>query len=147
VTKLALHQTSRVEQRSSYTSPNKAAAPDVAAAKPSQSYTRSRAAHAWYSSPDTYFSLRHWDPRKAAGNLRKHDVSFEEAVTVFADPLARVFDDPDRSESERREIIIGHSSDRRLLLVCFTERDNLIRLLSAREATPTERQDYEEATR
>ncbi len=58
-----------------------------------------------------------WNPRKAASNRAKHGVSFEEALTVFADALARIFDDEDHSSTERREIIIGHSSTQRLLVV------------------------------
>ena len=91
-------------------------------------------------------SLRfEWDPEKAAANLTKHDVSFEEALTVFSDPLARIFDDEDHSSEEEREIIIGHSTKQRLLLVCFTARDTAVRLFSARRATKKERQDYEES--
>lgn len=85
-----------------------------------------------------------WDQAKAEANLAKHDVSFEEALTVFADPLARVFDDPDHSLDERREIIVGHSARQSLLLVCCVERQGAVRLLSARRATRLERQDYEE---
>ena len=58
-----------------------------------------------------------WDPAKAAENLKDHGVSFEEAVAAFADPLAKIVDDPDHSIDERREIIIGHSEKQRLLLV------------------------------
>lgn len=91
-------------------------------------------------------SLRfEWDPEKAAANLAKHGVSFEEALTVFSDPLARIFDDEDHSIEEEREIIIGHSTMPRLLVVCFTARDTAIRLFSARRATKKERQDYEES--
>jgi hypothetical protein len=86
-----------------------------------------------------------WDPAKAAGNLEKHGVAFKEAVTVFQDPLARIHADPDHSQSEIREILIGHSSQQRLLLVAFTERQGKIRLISAREVTRRERQDYEES--
>ncbi len=85
-----------------------------------------------------------WDHQKAAANLRKHGVSFEEARTIFRDPLARIFDDEAHSVEEKREIIIGHSILNRLVLVCFTERTNLIRVFSARPATPQERKDYEE---
>jgi uncharacterized DUF497 family protein len=88
-----------------------------------------------------------WDPRKAASNFRKHGVSFEEALAVFGDPLARIHDDPYHSGRESREIIVGHSTRGRLLLVSFTERPGAIRLISARRATRHERQDYEEATR
>lgn len=85
-----------------------------------------------------------WDPKKAAGNLRKHGVSFEEAVSVFRDALARIHDNPDRSASEFREIIVGHSDRRRLLVVAFTEREGRMRVISARRATRLERKDYEE---
>ena len=67
-----------------------------------------------------------WDARKASANKAKHGVSFEEAVTVFADPLARIFDDPEHSESERREIIVGHSDRRNLILVSFVEADERV---------------------
>ena len=86
-----------------------------------------------------------WDKAKAAANFKKHKVTLDEASTVFSDPLARIFDDPEHSEEERREIIVGHSILSRLLLVCFTEREaNVIRIFSARQATRKERQDYEE---
>lgn len=84
---------------------------------------------------------------KADANWQKHRVSFEEAVTVFADPLARIHGDPGHSTREEREIIIGHSVKDRLLLVTFAERDGAVRLISARRATRNERNDYEEATR
>jgi uncharacterized DUF497 family protein len=86
-----------------------------------------------------------WDPAKAAANVKTHGVSFEEAVTVFQDPLAKVHPDPDHSESERREILIGHSVQGRLVLVAFTDRQGKIRLISAREVTRRERRDYEES--
>ena len=86
-----------------------------------------------------------WDPRKAAVNTSKHRVSFAEAVTVFGDPLARIFDDEDHSSKEHREIIIGHSSKARLLVVCFSSREDNVRIISARRATKTERKDYEES--
>ena len=85
-----------------------------------------------------------WDPRKARSNLRKHHVSFAEAVSVFADPLARIFPDEERSDEEVREIIIGHSPRQRLLLVCFTELGDRVRIISARRATREEQNDYEE---
>jgi uncharacterized DUF497 family protein len=84
------------------------------------------------------------DAAKAAGNEAKHGVSFDEALTVFGDPVARVFDDPDHSADERREIIVGHSRRGRLLVVWFTERRQHIRIISARTATQRERTDYEE---
>ena len=86
-----------------------------------------------------------WDRRKAAINLRKHRVSFDEASTVFDDVAAFIFDDEDHSADEPREIIIGHSINNRVLLVCFTERtQDLVRIFSARLATQKERKDYEE---
>ena len=85
-----------------------------------------------------------WDRRKAASNLSKHGVSFEEALTVFADPLARIFDDEDHSLEEQREIIIGHSADDHLLVVCFTAQGESVRIFSARKSTRKERKDYEE---
>jgi uncharacterized DUF497 family protein len=86
-----------------------------------------------------------WDRRKAASNLRRHGVSFDEASTVFRDQLACIFDDEAHSAREQREIIIGHSTRHRLLLVCFTEKpENVVRIFSARLATKREREDYEE---
>ena len=85
-----------------------------------------------------------WNGQKAAENLKNHGVAFDEAVTVFADPLANIFDDPDHSGDERRELIIGHSAEQRLLVVSFTERERRTRIISARQATARERQDYEE---
>ena len=87
-----------------------------------------------------------WDAKKAEDNLKKHGLAFEEALTVFADPLARIFDDPDHSENERRELIIGQSTSRRLLVVSFTERRPRTRIIGAREATAHERRDYEQNT-
>jgi uncharacterized protein len=84
-----------------------------------------------------------WDKNKAAANLKKHRVSFDEARTVFNDPLARIFDDEEHSRHEQREIIIGHAVTQRLLLVCFSERDGAIRIISARPATRREHRDYE----
>jgi uncharacterized DUF497 family protein len=63
-----------------------------------------------------------WDPQKAQSNLRKHEVSFEEALTVFKDPLAFIFDDLEHSLAEHREIMIGASAAGRIVLVCFVER-------------------------
>jgi len=86
-----------------------------------------------------------WDAEKAKSNWIKHGVSFEEATTVFDDSLARIFDDELHSNDEKREIIIGHSINRRLLVVCFTERPNeRIRIISARLRTPKEKKAYEE---
>jgi hypothetical protein len=85
-----------------------------------------------------------WSRNKAASNISKHGVSFEEALTVFRDPLARIFDDEDHSVEEHREIVIGHSSQGRLLVVCFTALEESVRIFSARTATKGERRDYEE---
>ncbi len=85
-----------------------------------------------------------WDAKKAASNVSKHRVTFEEGLTVFADPLATIFDDEDHSPAEQREIIIGHSVNNRLLLVCFAAQQGSIRIFSARKATKGERKDYEE---
>jgi uncharacterized DUF497 family protein len=85
-----------------------------------------------------------WDEAKAAANLSKHAVSFEEAKTVFDDPLYVDFYDPDHSQEESRYIIIGLSRQGRLLLVSYTEGDAIIRLISAREVTHGEREAYEE---
>lgn len=87
-----------------------------------------------------------WDGDKARSNEKKHRISFEEAASVFADPLAAIFDDEAHSQDEQREIIIGHSSANRLLIVSFTERAGRIRIISARRATKRERRDYEENT-
>ncbi len=89
-----------------------------------------------------------WDQRKASANLSKHGIAFDEALTVFGDPLAVIFGDEEHSEIEIREIIIGNSVRGRLLLVAFTERDqNVVRMISARKATRRERKDHEEGTR
>lgn len=89
-----------------------------------------------------------WDPRKADINLRKHGIAFDEAITVFSDPVALIFDDMVHSEEEHREIIIGFSALRRLLLVCFVERmEDTIRIISARRATKVEITDYEKNVR
>lgn len=85
-----------------------------------------------------------WDESKDAANLSKHGVSFNEAKTVFEDTLYVIFYDPNHSVSEQRYIIIGESVQKRILIVAFTERDNVIRLISARKATRREREDYEE---
>lgn len=85
-----------------------------------------------------------WDESKAAANLSGHGVSFDEAQTVFDDALYVDFYDPDHSLGEHRYIIIGESQQGRLLLVSYAERDNAIRLISAREVTRTEREAYEE---
>jgi uncharacterized protein len=85
-----------------------------------------------------------WDERKAEKNLLKHGVAFEEAKTVFEDSLYVDFYDPDHSQNEERYLIIGMSSQGRLLIVSYTERENSTRLISARETTRSEREAYEE---
>jgi uncharacterized protein len=85
-----------------------------------------------------------WDENKAVSNRSKHGVSFEEAKTIFDDPLYVDFYDPAHSEEEDRYLIVGDSSQRRSLIASYTERGNLIRLISSREATRTERKVYEE---
>ena len=84
-----------------------------------------------------------WDARKAASNLKKHRVSFDEAVTVFYHPLAATFADPDHSQHESRLVTLGYSARGRLLAVCHVERGGAVRLISARRATPRERRRHE----
>jgi len=84
-----------------------------------------------------------WDRGKAQRNLRKHGVSFEEAVSVFHDPLSATFDDLDHSSGERRFITVGYSSRGRLLVVSHTERGGALRIISARLATTHERKRHE----
>jgi hypothetical protein len=84
-----------------------------------------------------------WDREKAKRNLKKHGVSFDEAVTVFYDPLSASFNDPDHSDTEHRIITIGYSSHSRLLVVSHTEREKIIRIISARSATAHERKRHE----
>jgi uncharacterized protein len=89
--------------------------------------------------------LYEWDPAKAAANLDKHGVSFAEASTVFVDPFAATWPDPDHSVSERRFITLGHSADSHLLFVAHHEiAEERIRIISARKATRRERHAHEE---
>lgn len=85
-----------------------------------------------------------WDPRKDAANRRKHGLGFREATTVFGDPLATTFSDSEHSLSEQRFLTIGASVSDRLLVVVHTEREEIIRIVSARPATARERRFYEE---
>ena len=85
-----------------------------------------------------------WDPKKAAASLHKHKVSFAEAASVFFDPFALTFHDPDHSHEEDREITIGLSARQRVLFVSHCEREDRTRIISARKATPKERSQYEE---
>ena len=85
-----------------------------------------------------------WDDSKAADNLRKHRVSFDEATTVFGDPLAVTYSDPEHSIEEYRFLTFGRSSRGRLIVVSHTDRGDKIRPISAREMTRKEKQDYEQ---
>ena len=84
-----------------------------------------------------------WDPAKAAANVQEHGVTFDEASTVFGDPLALLMPDPDHSEDEERYLLLGMSTRQRLLVIAFVERPPLTRLISARRATRRERRRYE----
>ena len=86
-----------------------------------------------------------WDSAKAASNLRKHGVDFDEAETAFLDPYAMILDVPDHSVDEHREILLGYSEQNRLLLVSFTARGNRVRIISARRPDHSERDLYEKA--
>jgi len=89
-----------------------------------------------------------WDRQKADRNRQEHEgVTFEEAATVFRDPLAYIFDDDEHSDEEHRELMIGYSRRNRLLIVSFTERADVIRIISARKADSDERKDYEQVGR
>lgn len=85
-----------------------------------------------------------WDNAKAGANEAKHGVAFEEAKTVFDDPLFVDFYDPDHSDDEHRYIVVGESAQGRLLVVSYTERGGTVRLISARPATRRERKAYEQ---
>lgn len=84
-----------------------------------------------------------WDPAKAKSNEAKHGVSFEQAETIFEDPMAITYPDPDHSNTEEREITIGKAEDQIILTVAHTERSGRIRLISARRATKAEQRRYE----
>jgi len=84
-----------------------------------------------------------WDTEKAKQNLKKHAIAFDEAVTVFYDPLSATFDDPDHSGSEHRYVTIGSSSRGRVLVVAHAETGESIRIISARPATAYERKRHE----
>ena len=88
--------------------------------------------------------LFEWDDAKALSNIEKHGISFEEASTVFDDEQAILFDDPDHSDTEDRFLLMGFSSEARILIVChcYREKDSVIRLISARKATKAEHQQY-----
>ena len=84
-----------------------------------------------------------WDPKKAEANLKKHGVTFQEAATVFGDPLAITFHDPDHSEGEQRLITVGVSAQGRLPVVAHTDRKDAVRIINARPATAHERKKHE----
>lgn len=86
-----------------------------------------------------------WDEEKAKANLKKHKVSFDEAVTVFNDPFSITILDPDHSMDEHRYLDIGSSDKGRVLVIAYTERGASIRIISCRKATPRERKLYEES--
>ena len=86
----------------------------------------------------------HWDTKKAASNVRKHGVSFQEAGTVFGDPMALTFDDPDHSKAERRLLTLGVTRTAKFLIVSHTEEAGITRIISARQMTKHERRIYEE---
>ena len=88
-----------------------------------------------------------WGPEKAKSNYNKHKVSFEEAVTVFYDPLSVTFHGPEHSVGERRFITIGFSSHDRLVIVSHSEREEAVRIISARRTTPRERKRHENQTK
>lgn len=85
-----------------------------------------------------------WDAKKAAANVKKHGIGFEEAKSVFSDERAKLIDDPDHSEEEDRFILLGLSGSLRVLVVChcYREEGNVIRIISARKATSTESKSY-----
>ena len=87
-----------------------------------------------------------WDPEKGDANFQKHGVSFDEASTVFGDPLSLLMPDPDHSADEERYLVLGMSVYQKLLVVAFAERPPNTRLISARRATRAERKRYEEET-
>ena len=85
-----------------------------------------------------------WDSEKAAANEHKHNVSFPEAATVFGDPLALTFDDPDHSAGEQRFLTFGQTANTRFIVVSHVDRGSTVRIISAREMTRTERRIYED---
>ena len=84
-----------------------------------------------------------WDPNKNDTNVEKHGITFKEAATVFGDPFSYTFDDPDNSDGELRFLTFGLASTGKLLVVSHTEREDKIRIISARELTKRERKSYE----
>jgi len=87
-----------------------------------------------------------WDSIKAAGNLKKHRITFTEAATVFLDPLALTYQDPDHSEGEQRYVTVGESTRGRVILVAHLDRGDRIRIISARRATRKEAHEFRETS-
>ena len=87
-----------------------------------------------------------WDARKAAANFKKHRVTFEDAASVFFDPLAVTYPGPDHSLDERREVTLGYTMKKELVFVSHCERGGRIRIIGARPATRAEQRQYEEGT-
>ena len=87
-----------------------------------------------------------WDAEKAASNLKKHGVSFQEAATAFGDPLSATVEDPDHSEDEDRYVLLGQTYQGRLIVVVHTDREETVRIISARLASARERKSYERET-
>jgi uncharacterized DUF497 family protein len=85
-----------------------------------------------------------WEPEKDQQNRAEHGVSFDEASSVFGDPFTTTIDDPDHSSDEHRFLTTGYSNQQRLIIVAHTDRDERVRLISAREVTAAERHVYEE---
>jgi uncharacterized protein len=85
-----------------------------------------------------------WDPKKGKSNLKKHGVSFEEAATALSDPMAATGADPDHSITEERYVTFGVSEKGRLVVVSHTEKNDTIRIISARKASKGEQELYEE---
>lgn len=88
-----------------------------------------------------------WNPQKAASNLRKYGVPFEEASSVFGDEVATAYRDPDHSQHERRYLAIGTSARGRLLIIAYVYRGERVRIINARQVTKQEREMYEEEER
>jgi uncharacterized DUF497 family protein len=86
-----------------------------------------------------------WNNKKAELNFKKHGITFQEAITIWNDEFAAFLDDPDHSKGEFRYIMIGYSNKNNLLFVSFTERNNIIRIISARKAIRDERKRHEES--
>jgi len=84
-----------------------------------------------------------WDQRKAASNIKKHGVLFEDAATAFGDPLSLTIHDPRHSDDEDRFLLLGETQDKKLVVVAHTDRNDTIRIISARPATGREREEYE----